>query len=153
MSPQPEEVRSQAGAGTRGDPPIAAARGRFFFSAGDRHDHAGERLFGTGGGTLLQKPDLAAPDCTPSNTPGFANPFCGTSAAAPHAAAIAALVKSARTSLNASQIHTALNASALDNMAPGVDLDSGLGIVMALGAVQSLTIPVTIDSIPAGLTF
>ena len=62
-------------------------------------------------------------------------------------------MKSARLSLNASQIHTALNASALDNMAPGVDLDSGLGIVMALGAVQSLTTPVTINSIPAGLTF
>jgi Subtilase family len=126
---------------------------RIFFSPGGTPITPGNLLFGTNGGTLLQKPDLAAADCTPSSTPGFENPFCGTSAAAPHAAAIAALVKSARLSLNSSQIHTALNASALDNMAPGIDLDSGLGIVMALGAVQSLTTPVTINSIPAGLTF
>ena len=126
---------------------------RIFYNPTGTPITPGNLLFSTNGGTLLQKPDLAAADCTPSNTPGFENPFCGTSAAAPHAAAIAALVKSARPSLNASQIHTALNASALDIMAPGVDLDSGLGIVMALGAVQSLTTPVTINSIPAGLTF
>jgi hypothetical protein len=126
---------------------------RIFFNPGGTAITPGNLLFGTNGGTLLQKPNLAAADCTPSNTPGFGNPFCGTSAAAPHAAAIAALVKSARLSLNSSQIHTALNASALDNMAPGVDLDSGLGIVMALGAVQSLTTAVTINSIPAGLAF
>jgi Subtilase family len=126
---------------------------RIFYNPAGTPITPGNLLFSTNGGTLLQKPDLAAADCTPSNTPGFENPFCGTSAAAPHAAAIAALVKSARLSLNASQIHTALNVSALDIMAPGVDLDSGLGIVMALGAVQSLTTPVTINSIPAGLTF
>ena len=81
---------------------------RIFYTPAGTPITPGNLLFSTNGGTLLQKPDLAAADCTPSNTPGFDNPFCGTSAAAPHAAAIAALVKSARPTLNASQIHTAL---------------------------------------------
>ncbi len=126
---------------------------RIFYNPDGTAITPGNLLFSTNGGTVLHKPDLAAADCTPSNTPGFGNPFCGTSAAAPHAGAIATLVKSARPSLTAGQIHSALNASALDIMAPGIDVDSGLGIVMALGAVQSLTTPVTIASIPAGLAF
>ena len=48
------------------------------------------------GGVLLQKPDLTAADgVSVTGVGGFASPFFGTSAAAPHAAAIAALVKSA----------------------------------------------------------
>jgi len=39
------------------------------------------------------KPDLVAPDCVRvTGAGGFASPFCGTSAAAPHVAAIAALL-------------------------------------------------------------
>src|SRR5262249_7826522 len=54
---------------------------------------AGCVLFSCGGGTTLQKVDIAAADCDTTTTPGFA-PFCGTSAAAPNSAAIAALIKS-----------------------------------------------------------
>src|SRR5262249_49219455 len=50
------------------------------------------------GGKVLQKPDIAAADGGASVTPGF-NPFFGTSAAAPHAAAIAALLKSRNAAL------------------------------------------------------
>jgi subtilisin family serine protease len=96
----------------------------------------GNFLFGTNGGTTLQKPDATAADGVNAKTPGFA-PFFGTSAAAPHAAGIAALVKSARPSLTNTQIKQILLNTALDNMAPGADRDGGFGILMALPAVQA----------------
>jgi voltage-gated potassium channel Kch len=64
-------------------------------------------------------------------------PFSPTSAAAPHAAAVAALVWSAKTSLTNVQVYNILKTTALDNMASGVDRDGGWGIVMALKAVQA----------------
>ncbi len=89
-----------------------------------------------GGFVDRQKPDLAAADGVSCATPGF-NLFFGTSAAAPHAAAIAALVKSANASLTPAQIRTALTSSALDIEASGVDRDTGAGIVMAFDALQA----------------
>ena len=89
------------------------------------------------GGTVRQKPDVAAADGVSVSTPGF-NPFFGTSAAAAHAAAIAALTKSANLSLTASQVQTALTTTALDIEAPGFDRDSGYGVLDALAAVQSV---------------
>jgi subtilisin family serine protease len=68
--------------------------------------------------------------------PGF-NPFFGTSAAAPHAGAIAALVKSADLSLTATQIRGFLMSTAIDIEAAGVDRDSGAGILDAFAAVQA----------------
>ena len=96
----------------------------------------GNFLFGTNGGTTLQKPDVTAADGVNTKTPGFL-PFFGTSAAAPHAAGIAALVKGARPSLTNVQIKAILTSTTVDNMAPGVDRDSGYGILMALPAVQA----------------
>ena len=96
----------------------------------------GNVLFSTNGGTTLAKPDLTASDGTSGKTPGFL-PFFGTSAASPHAAGIAALVKSARPSLTNVQIRQILFDTALDNMAPGVDRDGGHGVMMALPAVKS----------------
>ncbi len=95
----------------------------------------GNFLFATNGGTTLVKPDIAAADGAVAKTPGFL-PFFGTSAAAPHAAAIAALVKSARPDYTNSQILTAMLQTALDIRAPGLDRDSGYGIVMGLEAVN-----------------
>jgi hypothetical protein len=95
----------------------------------------GNFLFGTNGGTTLQKPDLTAADGNSAKTPGF-NPFFGTSAAAPHAAGIAALVLSAKPGLTPAQVKAAMINGTVDNMAPGVDRDSGFGIVMAPLAVQ-----------------
>ena len=94
----------------------------------------GNYLFATNGGTTLQKPDAAAADGVTTKTPGF-NPFYGTSAAAPHAAGIAALVKSANPKLTNMQLRSILDATALDNMEPGVDRDSGYGILLAPAAV------------------
>ena len=96
---------------------------------------AGNFLFATNGGTTLVKPDLTAADGVSARTPGF-NPFFGTSAAAPHAAALAALVWQAMPLYTAAQVTTAMIATALDNMAPGIDRDSGNGIPMALPAIN-----------------
>jgi T5SS/PEP-CTERM-associated repeat protein len=84
--------------------------------------------FSSTGGTLIQKPDITAGDHVyGSAVPGF-SPFSGTSAAAPQAAGIAALVLSASPSLTPLEARIALEGSALTN---GMDRDSGYGIVMA----------------------
>lgn len=92
--------------------------------------------FASGGGTTLIKPDAGAADGVSTATPGFA-PFFGTSAAAPHAAGIAALVKSANPALTNQQIYSILRNTALDNMEAGVDRDSGYGILSATNAVAA----------------
>ncbi len=96
----------------------------------------GNVLFRTNGGVTLVKPDAAAADGVTTKTPGF-SPFYGTSAAAPHAAGIAALVKSANPALTNVQIRQMLTGTALDNMAAGVDRDSGYGILAAVPAVAA----------------
>ncbi len=97
--------------------------------------------FTASGGTLLQKPDIAAADGGATSVPGF-QPFYGTSAAAPHAAAIAALLKSYNHALTAAQIRDALTQSALDIETPGVDRDSGYGLIMAQAALEAVHAPV-----------
>ena len=72
-------VDSYSGAGPR----------RLFFQPDGTAITPGNVLFGTSGGALVNKPDFAAADGVPVGLPAF-NPFYGTSAATPHAAAIAA---------------------------------------------------------------
>ena len=91
---------------------------------------SGNVLFSTGGGSSLQKPDITAADCVATTVTGF-SPFCGTSAAAPHAGAIAALLLSATPSPNAAWVRSTMIATGLDIMAAGVDRDAGYGIFMA----------------------
>lgn len=100
----------------------------------------GNLLFGTLGGTDLQKPDLTGADGVFTATPGFL-PFFGTSAAAPHAAAIAALVKSANPALTNAQVKQILTGTALPSMGPAPNRDAGYGILMALPAVQAALQP------------
>jgi uncharacterized repeat protein (TIGR01451 family) len=86
------------------------------------------------GGVVRQKPDLTAADGV-STASGGSNLFYGTSAAAPHAAAVAALFKSAQPIATPAQVRAALIGSAIDIEAPGVDRDTGAGIVMANQAI------------------
>ena len=92
--------------------------------------------FSSTGGLVRQKPDLTAADGVQTSLPGF-TPFFGTSAATPHAAAIAALVLSGNPGMPAAQVRAALTSTALDIGAPGWARDSGAGIVMAERALWS----------------
>ena len=91
------------------------------------------------GGLLRVKPDITAADCVSVSTPGFL-PFCGTSAAAPHAGAIAALFLSANPSPTPAQIRIALTSTALP--APAFwNEGAGYGIVMADRALPHALTP------------
>ena len=110
---------------------------RIFFNANNSAITPGNFLFSTNGGKLLSKVDLTGADGVSTTFPATSglNPFFGTSAAAPHIAAIAALVKSTKPSLTRAQIITILNNSAIDIEAAGRDRDAGAGIVDAINAV------------------
>lgn len=64
--------------------------------------------------------------------------FFGTSAAAPHAAGVAALLKQAVPSLTASQIYSTLQSTALDMGAAGYDFDTGFGLIQADKALAAV---------------
>jgi len=111
---------------------------RVFFQADGTSITPGN--FSSTGGSVRQKPDVAAADCVAVSMPGF-DPFCGTSAAAGHAAAIAALVKSANPALTTAQLRTALTSTALDIETPGFDRDSGFGLLDALVTLWNRALP------------
>ena len=127
-----ESVRTSSSDGPR----------RLFFEPDGTPITAGN--FSSTGGKVLQRPDLAAASCVSTATPGFST-FCGTSAAAPHAAAIAALMVEAAggpKEVTLAELRTAMTATTavVDIEADGTDRDSGAGIVMAPGAVDGLAV-------------
>lgn len=113
---------------------------RLFYSANGTAITPGNVLFATGGGVTLQQPVLTAADGGVTKTPNFL-PFYGTSAAAPHAAGIAALIKSAAPTLTNAQIRNVMTTTALDIMGAGTDRDSGFGVIRAKSAVDAATGP------------
>jgi hypothetical protein len=94
--------------------------------------------FASRGGVTRAKPDIAAADGVQTTLPPGSglNPFFGTSAAAPHAGAIAALVKAALPAKTPAQIRAAMLAGALDIEAQGTDRNSGRGLVSAFNSLQ-----------------
>ncbi len=80
----------------------------------------------------------------------FSNPFFGTSAAAPHVAAIAALLWSAKPTLTSSQIVQTLTQTAVDLGAPGFDTTFGFGRVDAFQAVYGLGATLTATKAGSG---
>lgn len=91
---------------------------------------------------IRQKPDITAIDGTDTtffgspdfDNTGFPN-FFGTSAAAPHAAAVAALVKEANPNYTTAQIYNRLKSTATDIYTPGVDNLTGAGLINAYDAI------------------
>jgi subtilisin-like proprotein convertase family protein len=108
---------------------------RVFFKSDGSPFTPGNLLFSNNGGDLRKKPDLTAADGVATSVPNFPL-FFGTSASAPHAAAIAALLKSAKPRLAPNRIRQALTRTALDIEANGFDRDSGAGIIDAFAALQ-----------------
>jgi subtilisin family serine protease len=93
--------------------------------------------FSVSGGSVLKKPDLTAADDVMTDVTGFA-PFRGTSAAAPHAAAIAALILSYRPTMTPAEVRAVLTTTALGIETPGWNELAGSGIVMPNLALESI---------------
>lgn len=124
----------------------------FFSSAGgtpilfDRH---GDRLLEP---EIRLKPEIVAPDGTNNTFFGFRDPendgvpnFFGTSAAAPHAAGVAALLLEAKPDATPELIYQALEQTAIDLDDPftpgediGFDFGSGFGLIQADLALEAL---------------
>ncbi|MBE9551999.1 MAG: S8 family serine peptidase, partial [Proteobacteria bacterium] len=92
---------------------------------------------------LREKPEIVGPDGTNTtffyadstrDTDNWPN-FFGTSAAAPHVAAVAALMREANPAATPTEIYAALESTATDMMSTGFDWDSGYGFVSAPDAV------------------
>jgi Subtilase family len=106
-------------------------------------------LFDTAGNRLALprirlKPEIVAPDGTnttffggDAEPDGFPN-FFGTSAAAPHAAAVAALMLQAVPTTTPATAYLLLEGSAVDMGALGIDFDSGFGLIQADRALATL---------------
>jgi hypothetical protein len=92
------------------------------------------------GAQLRQKPELTAADGVATATPGL-NPFFGTSASAPHAAAIAALLLSSDPPPDTNTVRDAMFGTAIDIEGAEFDRDSGHGIVDAVAAFNALNLP------------
>ena len=96
---------------------------------------------------ILSKPDVAATDCGlttffASFEPGEGWRFCGTSAAAPHAAAVAALMLGANPLATPAEIKAALRESAVKVGESEIDPCAvGAGLVEAVGAIEALLTP------------
>jgi hypothetical protein len=122
-----------------------------------------EILFDTAGNPLSesrQKPEIVAPDGGDntffgSDYEGNGHPnFFGTSAATPHAAGLAALLKQLDPSLSPDALYNTLQSTAIDMGVAGIDPDSGHGLVQADLALTSLDgdadgVPNSADNCPA----
>lgn len=89
---------------------------------------------------IRNKPDVVAADATLTSLAFFA-PFFGTSAAAPHAAAVAALLielGGGPGAVTASQILATMRVAAVDQGDPGIDDIFGFGVVDAVLAGDTL---------------
>jgi Ca2+-binding RTX toxin-like protein len=137
----------------------AAAVGASNYSTSPYYDTAGkpptvegfssrgttEVKFNTAGDPWISpraNPDFVAANRTNTSVPGFSS-FAGTSAAAPHAAAVAALLIDAEPTLTPATIYSVMAETAIDMDNPnssgfdvGWDLASGAGMVHAMGAVR-----------------
>ena len=112
-------------------------------------DFAGNRLATPD--ARADKPEISAPDGVDttffgSDTDGNGFPnFFGTSAAAPHAAAVAALLLQSKPTATPAKIYTSLERSAIDMGTSGFDNDSGFGLIQADKAVSAVLNQTAVD--------
>jgi hypothetical protein len=85
------------------------------------------------GAVTRSKPDVTGIDCVSTTRPGFTT-FCGTSAAAPHLAAIAALARQAKPGAGVAELRNILRLSAIDLGTAGFDTSFGSGRADAVNA-------------------
>jgi hypothetical protein len=101
---------------------------------------------------VIAKPDLAATDCGATTFFAFLSAgtwrFCGTSAAAPHAAAVAALLRQAKPSLSVEELREALTDTASPVGAFPATAVGG-GLVDAFAALDSLPEPLEGEDEPS----
>jgi subtilisin family serine protease len=99
-----------------------------------------------GGPVTRFKPDIAAPDGVnttffgvdiSSDADAFPN-FFGTSASAPHAVAVAALMLQANPGLTPAQVLETMRSTAIDIETPGPDTRAGQGLIDALAALEAV---------------
>ncbi|MDK2971566.1 MAG: hypothetical protein PWP23_1321 [Candidatus Sumerlaeota bacterium] len=134
---------------------------------------------GTGSPIALEtrnKPDMTAPDGTNTSFFGQANifggspgiykgeddaypNFFGTSAAAPHAAAVAALIMEARPAATQSEILSALmstavdiNTGAADGTQAGPDFRTGVGLIDSNAAIAAISVDTTAPTVSLATT-
>jgi hypothetical protein len=115
---------------------------------------------------IRNKPEIAAPDGTNTTffgssdvePDGFPN-FFGTSAAAPHAAAVAALLLEAQPAMRPNEVYAALEQTALDMDDPstpgfdeGFDFATGWGLIQAARALSRGFFYVEQNSVCGGKT-
>jgi serine protease len=122
----------------------AADAGVIGVAATDSNDRIGH--YSTAGNYV----DVAAPGTNILSTypGGQYKTMMGTSMAAPHVAAVAALLKSYQSSLTPDQIETALEKSAVDLGQPGFDSDFGNGRIDAVAALNAVAPATTAPTTP-----
>ncbi|MEU4560572.1 S8 family serine peptidase [Actinoplanes sp. NPDC023936] len=113
---------------SRAEPFTSDGPRRMFYAADGTPYTPGN--FTATGGVVRAKPQITAADGVATTLADFA-PFFGTSAAAPHAAAIAALALSGNPGLSNAEIRAALTETALDLTPAGYDNRTGHGVIRA----------------------
>jgi subtilisin family serine protease len=102
---------------------------------------------------LIAKPDLAATDCGATTFFSFLSGatwrFCGTSAAAPHAAAAAALLRQAEPLLSVEEVREVLAETAAP-VGPFPPEAAGAGLLDTFAAIDSLPGPIAGGDGPSG---
>jgi len=96
------------------------------------------------GGTAVTKPDICGPDCVTGVSYGMEG-FAGTSAATPHVAGLAALVKGAFPSYTPAQIRSFLESHAFDLGASGKDNTYGAGTAQLPAPAELFPLLVTVN--------
>ena len=124
-----------------GDTEVASYSGdgfrRWFFQPDGTPLTPGD--FSSSGGVVRLKPDITAAAGMNTTVSDLFAPFFGTSAAAPVAGAIAALMLELDPKLSLEEIRHIFAETAIDIAAPGPDADSGYGIIMAPAVLEYLS--------------